>query len=187
MKIVTFEVTGTSEMLQHNPSGMQGPSQEVGAKRIPTPEAEAEAGCYRLPSGILYAPRDWVRASLLGACTSLRIGKKAASSVVSSAVFSAGPLELPLRDPDTKQPISEYEISRMRAVIRSGAQKNGVLRCRPLLRKWQTVASLEIDEELISEAQVEELFARAGRVCGWGDFRVSCKGEFGRFAIRRIE
>lgn len=187
MKTLVFQVTGTAELLMNNPAKMTSAPSGVGTQKIPTPEAEAESGAYRLPNGQLYAPRSWVRACLLGAAIGLRIGKKSAPGVISSSVFSAGALELPLRDPETKAPIMEYEIDRRRAVVKSGVQKNGVIRCRPLVRKWETIAAVEIDPILIAEENLEEIFRRAGQVCGWGDFRVSCKGELGRFAVKRLE
>jgi hypothetical protein len=60
-------VDGRTPLLTHNPQSMgvtKGPSK---ASRIPLPEEEAEAGCYRDGAGALCVRGDAFRGSLLGA------------------------------------------------------------------------------------------------------------------------
>ncbi len=72
---------------------------------------------------------------------------------------------------------------------RRGRLDSGVAVCivRPKFTKWAIAVSCEIDEAEISEDKIKSLFERAGRMVGLGDFRPSCKGQFGKFKIVKWE
>ena len=71
---------------------------------------------------------------------------------------------------------------------RRGRLENGTAVClrRPKFADWGFEVTIDFDDKEISEGKVRELFNIAGRFCGLGSFRPSCKGPFGRFAVQKL-
>jgi hypothetical protein len=184
MRLVEWQVTGLSPLLQHNPASMGGgdAEQQIGKKVIPTPEVEAEAGTYRLPSGQLYIPSISFRNALLGACTGKRIGKVAAAGIVAGSVFV--PYEqTPLIEPGTGEPITTWEVDVRRAVV----MRQGIRRARPRIEKWGCLLTLEVDIDYIANLDIlTQLLTQAGALKGVGDYRPEKKGMYGRFTVERV-
>lgn len=181
MKTITITVDGLTPLLMHNPAGMSstaGPGLSAKGKDIPTPEAEAEAGTYRLPDGALALPSFAFRGALLSAAKGRKIGKNFATSLVKGSVFVTSELT-PINHTDGT-PLKEYEIDMRRAMI----GKAGITRCRPKVDPWSADVEFEVDEDFISDEHVHELMVIAGRTIGVGDFRPEKSGPFGRFTVR---
>ena len=56
---------------------------------------------------------------------------------------------------------------------------------RPRFDKWGITVRFTVDTGIINADKIRELFDRAGRSVGLGDFRPSCRGPFGTFAVKR--
>lgn len=175
---VTYRITGISPLLQNNPEQMvRGGEQTLGKKTIPSVEVEAEKAAYRLPSGQLYIKTLAFRAALLGATTGKRLGKMSAKTILSGSVFVAHETA-PLFHPTTEEPIHDYEISVMRAVV----QRNGIMRARPKIEKWACDVTFEVDRDYIGSLDVlTQVLSDAGRLKGVGDYRPEKSGMYGRF------
>jgi hypothetical protein len=179
LKTVTFEVAGVSALLMNNPSSMiNGASQGLGKKSIPTPEEEAAAKVYKLGSGQLFLPSIMFRSSILAAASGLRIGKKPAKQILAAALFVASET-CPLFHPKTGTEITDYEIDVRRAVV----QRAAVCRARPLVKEWFTTVEFWLEPELLEAAVVKDIFELAGAIVGIGDYRPQKTGPFGRYTV----
>lgn len=56
---------------------------------------------------------------------------------------------------------------------------------RPRFDRWGFKVHITVDTSILKTDRVKELFLIAGRSVGLGDFRPSCRGPFGTFAVRR--
>jgi hypothetical protein len=189
MKMVAhvFTITGVSPLLQACPKGMA----EEGAKKKPESNdpaerkrLEAEALAYRLPSGQLYGPAVGLRRAILYAAVGRKFtqGKKQVSApkIARGGIFNEAGYEVcPLFDPDTHEPIHNYEIDSQRAVNRNTG--GAIMLHRPKVQPWATDLVLSIDEDLLSIEQVLVLLEVAGAIAGWGAFRPERDGPYGRF------
>jgi len=186
---VTFKVTGTSPLLQHNPSAMQPPEEEgkpkggVLRKIIPTPEQEAEAGCYRLPSGQLYLPARAVRKMLYNAAKYKRIGKVPATTIVKSGIFSTDEI-LPLVHPKTKKPVKDYTIDTQPVKLKQGIS---ILRSRPMIAEWEFNVTFDMEDEIVTASQLQELMNMGGARVGLLELRPERGGSLGRMKAHVVE
>lgn len=186
MQYVRFRVEGISPLLMNNPAKMRPAAEGPTVKRIPTPEDEAESGAYRLPTGQLYVPAMQLRSSLFNGAIGYKLGKRGAAQVMAGSVFLTTDV-CPLRCPETKEPLTVYEVDTQRAVV----QTSGVLRSRAKLPRWEAEIEFECDEDFIRPEDIESTFARAGRTVGIGDFRPrgpkgKAGGPYGRYKVERI-
>lgn len=186
MDTVKFRVVGISALLMNNPAKMRPAEGGVGVKKIPSPEEEAESGVYRAPDGSLYVPAIQLRSSLINGAIGYKIQRRGAAQVIGGAVFLTEE-NCKLRHPDTKEPITRYEIDTRRAVV----QTSGVLRSRPKLPEWETEIEFEYDPDFIHPGDIESVFARAGRTVGIGDYRPRGPkgkpgGPFGRYRVEMV-
>ena len=190
-KIATFRITGMSPLLMHNPAGgMSAPSKDLKVKKIPSPEEEAEASTYRMPSangdkGQLYAPSIALRSSLIDGGLNQKLGKESLRGLLAQVVFVVDEF-CPLTHPDTGEPLVDYEVDTRRAVI----QGNGIMRSRAKLPEWATEISLEYDPDLIETRHILAAFELAGRRVGILDYRPRCPkgkgGPFGRYQAELV-
>jgi hypothetical protein len=180
-----FQVTGIFPLLTHNPKAMGAASAGPKIRKIPTPEEEALAGCYRDAKGNFCIPAVAFRSSLLNSLKNKKFGKSSAISVMQAAVFNHPASELAvLCDPDTGKPLTKYEIDTRRAII----QRNGVMRSRPRFESWACEITLVIDgDSVVSPEMIEEHLNIAGQSIGVGDFRIERRGFFGAFKVELVK
>lgn len=62
-----------------------------------------------------------------------------------------------------------------------------VVRTRAMLDAWSCTFTMEIDEELVDKAKLEEWLDIAGRRVGLGDWRPAKSGVHGRFKVVSLE
>lgn len=183
LEVFRYRIDGVSSLLMHSPKGLlQDKPVGATAKKIPTPEEEAEKGAYREDNGFLYLPSAAFKASLMHGAGGRRVGSVAARTALSGAVFPTGP-RISLVDPDGGERLTEYRIHLARVVI----QRASIRRARPEIERWGCSLDLEVDLEFISPWVIEELLNISGRISGVGDFRPERKGPHGRYQAELIE
>lgn len=188
MEILHALLNGTAPLLMHNPQTMaSSPGDELSVKTIPLAEQEAATSRYLLPDGNFYVPAVAVRQSLISGAKGYRIGKVAASGVISGAIgLLKG--EFPLLDGDKKPyPGDRYSIDTRRVVLRSRGQALGILRSRARVDPpWMLEAVFEFDSVLCNLGNVRMALERAGRAIGILDGRPSKGLWFGKFEVKDI-
>lgn len=183
LEVYGYRIEGVSSLLMHSPKAMmEGRPTGPSAKKIPTPEEEAEKGAYRDEEGYLYLPSNAFRASLLHGAGGRRIGTTSARVVLAGAVFNAVPSTY-LVDPQSGERLTEYRVHVARVVV----QRNSILRARPEIERWACVLELEVDLDFTNPWQVEEVLNVSGRISGVGDFRPERRGPHGRYRAKLLE
>jgi len=61
------------------------------------------------------------------------------------------------------------------------------MRHRARIEKWSLTFIFELEEDLISPANLNEMIADSGRRSGIGDFRPQKGGPFGRFIVTEFK
>ena len=178
LAVYRYRIEGVSSLLMHSPQAlMEGRPVGATTKRIPSHEDEAEKGAYRDDEGLLYLPSNAFRSSLIHGAGGRRIGRTAARTVLSGAVFNTGPKTY-LVDPESAEALREYRVHVARVVV----QRSSVIRARPEMERWACVLELEIDLDFIANSSiVEELLNISGKISGVGDFRPQKGGPHGRY------
>ncbi|MBA7465333.1 hypothetical protein ES707_00495 [subsurface metagenome] len=188
MEVLHALLNGTPPgILMNSPRGMVKPAEGITVKTIPAPEEAAAKARYLLPNGNFYVPSEAVRNCLIAGGTGYRIGKVAASGVLSGAIgLLKG--EFPLLDGDKKPyPGDKYVIDTRRVQLQSGRQRVGVLRSRALIEvPWMIEAIFSFNSELCSLENVKTALVRAGQAVGLLDFRPAKRGWFGKFEVEDI-
>jgi hypothetical protein len=172
-------IEGKSALMTHNPQSMTMVADAMKGGRVPNPEDEAEAGCYRLADGSCGIRGESFRGSLLGAAGAWRMKKSSARSRL--AHITVVEELLPLLDPDGK-PITNYVIDRRRAIV----QGQGIIRSRPRFElPWSVQPTFEYDQVLVPDPKlIVDILTDAGNRIGVADYRPAKNGWFGRFSVR---
>lgn len=178
---VKFTVEGIQPLLTHNPASMLDKKEGKAGRRIPSPEEEAEAACYRLPDGTLGLPSIAFRAAIVSAAGAFKAtrGRGSLKNVVSHIRIE--PEVVSLINEDGKS-LKEYQIDIRRAVL----QRAAVLRARPRLDNWRASFSVVCDPDLFGtdpRTLLIPILEDAGNRIGVGDYRPQKGGWFGRFRI----
>jgi hypothetical protein len=176
---ILIRVVGMTPLLTHNPQSMGvdvGPSK---GSRIPAPEDEAEAGCYRMEDGSCALKGEAFRGSLLGASSGWKAkAKRTMRSLLSHVVVVEELVQLQYID---GSPIKEYTIDKRRAIV----QKQGIIRARPRFDEWSANFHIEYDPQLCPDPRlIVDVCADGGRRMGVGDYRPARNGWFGRFRVQ---
>lgn len=180
VNIVTFKVTGLSEILMNNPASMdEEKATSVRTKKIP-PEEDAEKRLYINEDGNFWVPSVAFLRGLWQGAAYRKIGKDSARSLIQASVFSIEEQTV-LLDKDTQKPITKYEIDSRTVVIKATGGR--IMRHRPKVSNWMCLLSLEIDSDFITIDIILPLMNRAGRMIGVMDFRPEKRGSFGRYEV----
>ncbi len=182
MKTISVEIEGKGlGILLHNPAGMGQSGTGKRATSIPTPEAEARAGCYWTEDGKSLAIPAWnVFRALVNAAAAYKDGRTSGSRIVAAGIT----VEPPMLSFNTDR----YEIDVRRVKLPRGG--GGILRSRPLLKNWRLSFDLLVNEEDLSPKffpTLRNITEDCGRTVGLGDFRLATKGPFGKFVVTRWE
>ena len=186
VKTYTATITGTAGLIQHRfgeaaEGDVKAQTRLIGDNRG-TPREEAEKVCYRYPNGTLYHPGA-AFARLLreaGANHKVKGSRRSVKFSIPSAVIVVEDT-VSLFHPETGEPLTDFEVDSRPVVI--PATKGRVMRHRPRCDKWAATFHLEIDDDLLPVAFIQQLLEEGGRKLGIGDFRPEKGGPFGRFAI----
>lgn len=174
----------TEDVLEGLRTGRKKPvAAKIGKTR--TPRDEAEEKLHTL-DGVPIIPGQNMMACLIAAGIFVRLdGKRQISTgkatVLPGLMWLLDPV-IQLHDPDSKKS-PRWEVD-----IRRGRNPNGgqsVCICRPRFDLWAFTCRVDIDEEEIGEVAIRDLWDKAGKRVGLGDFRPSRKGIFGQFVVER--
>ncbi|OGY89750.1 MAG: hypothetical protein A3B30_03620 [Candidatus Komeilibacteria bacterium RIFCSPLOWO2_01_FULL_52_15] len=139
--------------------------------------------CTNPATGKYGFPADNLLACLVNAGRKVKTGKMQLSTAKDSIVPSILELEEEfLEFPPTCQ---EWKVD----VKRGRNPKDGVAVCivRPKFNRWGFQVTVRILDSEIHMETVRKLFEVAGTKAGLGDFRPTCRGRFGKFAVARWE
>lgn len=153
-----------------------------------TPREEAAPKVHQDEKGKPFIPAENLLSCLIGAGQSVRLdGKRQVSTAKSTTLPAFMTIEdthLELFDPEDDL---ELETAKWEVDMRAGRNPNGgelVCLCRPRFDRWAFKVRILVDEKEIAEDKIRELFDKAGKRNGLGDFRPSRKGMFGQFVVK---
>lgn len=108
-------------------------------------------------------------------------GKSTYTKHFEAGVLVTEPLVLPIKKEDVK---GEWLF-----VPSSGKRGDGkrVMRCFPVIPKWEGIVEFAILDETITEAVFRKHLEEAGKFIGIGRFRPRNNGYYGRFEVSKVE
>ena len=176
MKTYKTTITGTSPLLMNRPSALIGDISKEKTQADVSPEEQAKLKLYVNKKGKLYQPETHLKGCLVESGKNQKVvgkGKATYSKIVGYAV-EVNPFEIVHK----KQKWKAFSVL---AVNPSTRGRN--LLHRPMLDDWELDFEVVFDEEQISAVVLKEIFERAGRIVGIGDWRPAKKGRFGKFQV----
>lgn len=190
-KRITFRADGTSPLLMN---AIADDLLEKLAKGVSTPKAKggdvnldeiAEKKVYVDDGGIIGIPAQNLLAAMKYAGRSVKIGKKNVSTADTTALFALCKLEGLFLKLDNGRPGTKPAWVRdmRRGVHRQGASKVMVALVRPRFDAWGFNASITFDDAVVDEKTLHQIVEIAGSRSGLCDFRPSCGGPFGCYAV----
>lgn len=186
MSTYMARIEGTSALLQHRFSeeseAASSSTTRTIKRREETPRDAAERVAYRYADGTLYLPGAAIGRLLreAGANHKMKGSRRSVKYLVPGAVIVPDET-LALIQPETDEPLRDFEVDSRPVVI--PATKGRIMRHRPRVDLWATEFVLEVDEEMLDGAFVQQLLTEGGRKLGLGDFRPEKGGPFGRFQV----
>lgn len=174
----TYKVTinGTTPLLMNRPSSLIGDISKEKTQADISPREQAKLKLYINDKEKLYQPETHMKGALVEAGKNQKVvgkGKATYSKIIGYAV-EINPLEIQHK----KQ---EWNVFSVLAVNPNTRGRN--LLHRPMLKEWEIDFEVEFDEEQISAIVLKEVFDRAGKIVGLGDWRPAKKGRFGKFQV----
>lgn len=146
--------------------------------------AELEIGPKKVKTKVPVIPGENLMSCLIAAGVFIRLDAKrqvsTGKATLLPGLMSLHDFVLPVVDPDTG------ETAVWDPDTRKGTNPNGneaVCIVRPRFDRWAFTAKIEIDDHEIGENAIRDLWDKAGRRIGLGDFRPSRKGIFGQFVV----
>jgi hypothetical protein len=143
-----------------------------------TPREQAEkTPYYDAGTKKLWIPCSWISGAILTVASDYKLtgSKKTLKSVSGGAIV---PTEEKIYFCEGYK-LKDIEIDSRPAVV----NRARIMRHRARLENWSIHFQLGLEDEIISEEQLHELVADAGRRAGFGDYRPPKGGPFGRFQI----
>lgn len=189
--IVEVELRGTSPLLMNkmDASTLEGLRTKVKKPKTAsvggtiTPREDAERKVYLSEDGP-YIPGQNLMACLIAAGQHVRLDGKRQVSTAKSTVLP-GLMTLLTSAPLLKVPDTD-KAAVWEADVMQGRNPNGgeaVAICRPRFDEWCITVTIDIADQEVGELTIRELFDKAGRRVGLGDFRPQRKGIFGQFVV----
>lgn len=176
--IATVKIAGVADLLMHrwNCEAIEakaGAGKNTKAKKMD----DVESYVYRMDSGNLGLPGEYLRMAIIGAAKFKQDPRSPRKSAMD--LYKAGVVALTnLSDLGVKN--WDY-LDKRRAVI----QRAGINRVRPAMKSgWRLSVDFQVNlPEYISPEDLNDTIAMAGRLIGIGDFRPT----FGRFQIAAFD
>src|SRR5262245_11298538 len=167
-------------------------TKEKGSKNRPRPKDprdEAAPKVHQDEEGMPLLPDEMLFACLVNAGVFVRLDGKRQVSTKDSTTLP-GFLEVEerviyLMHPDDAK-LNKKKPLRWEVDMRQGKNPNGgeaVCIVRPRFDLWAFEVTIQIDASEIDENLIRELFDKAGKRIGIGDFRPQKKGRYGKFVV----
>ena len=175
MKTYNITIEGISPLLMNRPSALIGDISKEKTQADISPEEQAQQKIYEI-DGKLYQPETHIKGSLVESGKNQKVvgkGKATYSKIVGYAV-EINPFEIIHKK-------KQWEVYSVLAV--NPNTKGRHMLHRPILKEWKLDFEVTFDEEQISAVVLKEIFDRAGRVVGLGDWRPAKKGRFGKYQV----
>jgi hypothetical protein len=188
--MLRFEIRGVSPLLLHN-GQLSDPQNEwsramkaVTSKKKKTDKDHDEIGRLEFMGG-LYVDEDGapcVPGENIEAMLQSEGAKNKMRKQVQAGVICDGNFPIVYKGPKTAEGLWEQrkEFS-LRKSVRN--QQNRVIRTRPIFRDWALTFDVDVIEEEINSATIEEFVRAAGRHTGLNDWRP----KFGRFVVESVK
>lgn len=176
MKTYNVTINGITPLLMNRPSALIGDISKEKTQKDETPEDKAKEKLYINDNGKLYQPATHIRGALVESGKNQKVvgkGKSTYSKIVGYAV-EIEPYEILHK----KQ---KWAVHSVLAVNPTTRGRN--LLHRPILKEWELDFNVNFDEEQIPATILKEIFDRAGKISGLGDWRPNKKGTFGKFQV----
>lgn len=176
---------GVSALLMHRPTeeSLSGKTRTNTIGEAEDPRTTAGKFVYRLPDSQQLAVPGTAFSRLIreaGGSHKAKGSRKSLKYIVPAAVLVLDDLcGLYLRD--RKTPIVDFEVDSRPVTI--PATKGRIMRHRARANEWTVSVRIRINEQIISEATVRQLFAEGGQQIGIGDYRPEKGGPFGTWDI----
>jgi len=182
IKKFEFVIQGISPLLTNNPQAMRnnGNGGPGPINRVYDDLEEAEVRAYRTANGECAVPSIMIRNTIMNSAAFLRIKRIPLKQYIAHIQIEPGEF-LVLLDPQTRTPLTTFEVNVQRCVV----QKAAIMRARPLFRNWAVEFAILADTELLPDAHtiLAAQLAEAGSRIGIGDYRPQKGGPFGRFTV----
>ena len=175
MKIYNVTISGITPLLMNRPSSLIGDISKERTQKDISPEEQAKTKLYEI-DGKLYQPETHIKGSLVEAGKDQKVvgkGKSTYSKIVGYAV-EINPFEIVHK----KQKWTVYSV----LAVNPSTKGRNMLH-RPMLKEWDLDFKVTFDEEQVSASILKEIFERAGKFVGLGDWRPAKKGRFGKFQV----
>ena len=188
MKTVTATIWGTRPLLSHRFGEAAEGELAATTRRVKvmvqqeTPRSQAEKAAYRLPDGRFWVPGAAFARLMREAGSGIKIKgtRKSAKHGVPAAVTVMDDAVV-LLDPNTNEPLTNYEVDSRPVVIPS--TKGRIMRHRPRFDSWAAKVTIRVNDALMAEDFIFKLMADGGEQLGIGDFRPEKGGPFGTFRV----
>ena len=143
-----------------------------------TPLEIAESKLYRDVDGTVGIPQPNLLRSIVDGGVYHKAGRSKITTQKSSLVYACTDIETPFIRLIHKEP---WRVDSR--PIRNPVTGGRILRHRPLFDDWRLAFTVILDTDIIGEKLLRQIVDDAGKRCGLGDFRPSCKGPFGRYNV----
>jgi hypothetical protein len=143
------------------------------------PRVTCEKAIYRLPGSKQIAIPGSAIARMVreaGGAHKVKGSRKSVKYLVPAAMIVMDDL-VPLFLKDRRTPITDYEVDSRPVTI--PATKGRVMRHRARLNEWVAICTIRLNEDIIAEATLRQLFNEGLQQIGLGDYRPEKGGPFG--------
>jgi hypothetical protein len=183
--IVTCEIEGACPIIFHRWSAESVAEKAAAAKGSRARKTDdVESYVYRDADGIICAPGEYVRQSVIHAAKFRQDPRSPRKSLMDLAKAAIFPMDEYCRiiSVKTGKPVKEWDMLDRRRVV---VQRNGITRSRPaFMSGWKLKVDMQcVLPEYITPQILNDLLALAGRVVGLADNRPS----YGRFRVTHFE
>lgn len=187
MIIIEAWAQGTGSILMHRATeeGLGGgkPGRSNTMQSPEDPRTVAGKAVYRMPDGKQLAVPGAAFARMLreaGGAHKSKGSRKSVKFIVPAAVVVLDDL-CGLYLHDRKTPVVDFEVDSRPVTI--PATKGRVMRHRARSNEWCVCVTMQINETILNEDVVRQLFTEGGQQIGIGDFRPEKGGPFGTFGL----
>lgn len=144
-------------------------------------ELDCLTSLYLDDSGAVTFPAAALRANIEGAARKFKQGPQVREGLIVEGVESFG------YDRKALGTTADQVAKRAQFTAPVVVQRNRLLRTRAKFDSWSITFTVEVDDELVDQAQLLRWLDVGGRRLGLGDWRPEKSGSFGRYAIDDIE